>query len=81
MPDPLPNREGRIGSGDRAYNVSFPSRGTLMGVWFVYIRSWLLEPTLVVICATVEVAKSEKNRTSTHSSSGVAFATTQRWVM
>ncbi len=37
------------------------SWGTLMGVWFVYIRSWLLAPTLVVICATVEVAKSEKD--------------------
>ncbi len=54
MPDPLPNREGRIGSGDRAYSLPHESWGTLALHPLVVIGA----PTLVVICTS---GQSEKD--------------------
>ncbi len=49
-PDPLPNCEGRKGSGNHAF-CTFPHESwrMLMGVWFAYILLWLLLPPLVVV--------------------------------
>ncbi len=62
MPDPLPNREGKIGSGDRAYNVSFPSpriKGNNTLACIAYGSVVCLHP-LVVIGATVQAASQRR---------------------
>ncbi len=38
-PDPLPNREGRIGSGNYVYNASFQWNVNCMFIYFFYCRA------------------------------------------